>query len=160
MSLMSTSDSDSDSSVHGLAQSDFIEVPQLDPESDVEISNNLPGKDVIDYQVHDSDGQVSEYDSDDDIPLADFRPLADLTRWTSRINPSLINNFTGQFGLDIGDGPFSYLDFFYMMFSEDFFQTIADETNRYARQSIQKKQATTRWEGRSNMGTARRNHSN
>ena len=102
-------------------------------------------------EIH-SDGNVSEFDSDDDIPLSDLQPLADFTRWTSRINTYRVNEFSGQLGLDIGEGPFSFLDYFYMMFSGDFFQTIAGETKRYAQQSIQKNQQTVQPDGNYGKG--------
>ena len=92
----------------------------------------------------------AEEDSDDEVPLArlieDDVPLARLVqpreRWERETRPVNLQGFTQGVGpnhdLEYDDRA---LDFFYLMFDEDQFETIAGETNRYA---ISKKEAKRR----------------
>ena len=115
------------------------EIPQRDPNSDVDISESSSAESGNETLTQENE---MEFDSDDDIPLADLRPLSDFQRWSSRIRKPHINQFSQQTGPNLGDEPMELLDYFYLFFSEDFFSTLADETNRYARQEIEKKRST------------------
>ena len=111
---------------------DRNEVPCRDLESDVEISD----VDSSSSENEHLDGVLSEYDSDDDIPLAE---LIAHERWSKRIRNPEILPFTQTVGPTVDEASQSMIECFYGMFSEEFFDVIAAETNRYARQQIQKK---------------------
>jgi hypothetical protein len=79
---------------------------------------------------------VQDADGDDNIPLINF-----VQRWTRRTHPVNLNRFTQGVGpthdLEHDDAALAY---FYLMFSEDVFEDIAEETNRYAEVKKQEKQ--------------------
>ena len=85
----------------------------------------------------------SDFDSEDDLPLADVAGR----RWRSTLTPRTLRPFTGP-----RPGPTrqlsaaaNELDFFHIFFNEDLYSVIANETNAYAQKCRQAGQGTRQW---------------
>ena len=82
----------------------------------------------------------SDFDSEDDLPLADVAGR----RWRSTLTPRTLRPFTGPRPAHIRQlsAAANELDFFHIFFNEDLYSVIANETNAYAEKC---RQGTRQW---------------
>ena len=99
-----------------------------DTDSDLSVEN---------YTSSESEESDSEENStDEDRPIA--RPLPE--DWTDQLTPSVIEDFVDKAGpTSILSGDKREIDFFKLLFPENLFSLIANETNKHADQTQQRK---------------------
>ncbi|XP_033741890.1 piggyBac transposable element-derived protein 4-like [Pecten maximus] len=104
-----------------------------------------------------SDLEDDQYESDDDIPLARLREFRhenddagivdDVDHWSSQLSAVNLEAFTGNPGpVTILDRNQNEINFFHLIFDDSFYQSAADETNRYARTEIAKNGPDPKWQ--------------
>lgn len=110
-----------------------IEHHEVDYESEIDIS------DVSVSSVHTSDLSDFEQSDSDSESEVERRagPSGDACGWSKQTRPLNIERFTQETGANITTDDHSQLAIFCQLFEEQTFQTIADQTNEYARQKIE-----------------------
>ena len=95
-----------------------------DTDSDLSVANYTSSE----AEEHDSE----ENSTDEDRPIA--RPLPE--DWTDHLTPSVIEDFVDNAGpTSILSGDKREIDFFQLLFPENLFSLIANETNKHADQT-------------------------
>ena len=106
-----------------------------DTDSDLSVENYTSS------EAEESDSEKKS--TDEDRPIA--RPLSE--DWTDQLTPSVIEDFVDNTGpTSILSGDKREIDFFQLLFPENLFSLIANETNKHADQSQQRKgQNDNKW---------------
>ncbi|KAL9978523.1 hypothetical protein ACROYT_G016049 [Oculina patagonica] len=106
-------------------------------DSDEEDTGNIDGDSSdIDFEGIDEDGEESDEEIDNEG--ADENDHEEpRQQWTANLSNIAAGEFSARSGIvvDVGDEPKAD-DFFTLMFGEDLFDKIVEETNRYARQKL------------------------
>ena len=131
---MDFDDSSSDSGDFAGFNLSNIEVHEVDYESELDISDisvsSVHTLDLLDFEESDSDSENVAEESR-------VGPSGDAHGWSNKTTALKIERFAEETGANITTDDHSQLALFHQLFEEQTFQTIADQTNEYARQNIE-----------------------
>ncbi|XP_061169395.1 piggyBac transposable element-derived protein 4-like [Saccostrea echinata] len=123
------SSSDDDEEFLGFTVEEITEAEERNVRKQLEIANI--DSDISISDISDSD---SDIDSESEASSDDDQPLAEIARWSIHLRPINVKNFSGPNPgpLTLMDTTRKEIDFFHLLFTEDIYQTIAEQTNAYA----------------------------